>query len=45
MTLILTNDDGIHASGIRALLKAVNGKGVIVAHKDYQSEWVIKLPL
>jgi len=31
MTLILTNDDGIDAPGIRALLKAVNGKKVIVA--------------
>lgn len=31
MTLILTNDDGIDAPGIRALLKAVNGQKVIVA--------------
>ncbi|WP_009633013.1 5'/3'-nucleotidase SurE [Synechocystis sp. PCC 7509] len=31
MTLILTNDDGIDAPGIRALLKAVAGKKVIVA--------------
>jgi 5'-nucleotidase len=31
MTLILTNDDGIDAPGIRALLKAVNGKKVIIA--------------
>lgn len=31
MTLILTNDDGIGAPGLQALLKAVNGKGVIVA--------------
>lgn len=37
MTLILTNDDGIDAPGIRALLKAVNSKGVIVAPKDHQS--------
>lgn len=31
MTLILTNDDGIDAPGIRALLKAVEGKKVIIA--------------
>ncbi|KYC41650.1 5'/3'-nucleotidase SurE [Scytonema hofmannii PCC 7110] len=31
MTLILTNDDGIDAPGIRALLKAVNGREVIIA--------------
>lgn len=31
MTLILTNDDGIEAPGIRALLKAVEGQKVIVA--------------
>ncbi len=31
MTLILTNDDGIDAPGIRALLKAVVGKKVMVA--------------
>lgn len=37
MTLILTNDDGIDAPGIRALLKAVNGKGVIVAPLDHLS--------
>ncbi len=37
MTWILTNDDGIDAPGIRALHKAVNGKGVIVAPKDHQS--------
>ncbi len=37
MTLILTNDDGINAPGIRALQKAVNGKGVIVAPKDHLS--------
>ncbi|HAA30011.1 MAG TPA: 5'/3'-nucleotidase SurE [Cyanobacteria bacterium UBA8553] len=37
MTWILTNDDGIDAPGIRALYKAVNGKGVIVAPKDHQS--------
>jgi 5'-nucleotidase len=38
MTLILTNDDGIDAPGIRALLKAVNGKKVIVAApKDHYS--------
>lgn len=37
MTLILTNDDGIDAPGIRALHKAMNGKGVIVAPKDHLS--------
>ncbi len=37
MTCILTNDDGIDAPGIRALYKAVNGKGVIVAPRDHQS--------
>ena len=37
MTLILTNDDGIDAPGIRALHKAVNGQGVIVAPRDHQS--------
>ena len=31
MTLILTNDDGIDAPGIRALLKAVEGQKVIIA--------------
>ena len=31
MNLILTNDDGIDAPGIRALYKALNGKAVIVA--------------
>lgn len=31
MTIILTNDDGIDAPGIRALLKAVNGKNAIIA--------------
>ena len=34
---MLTNDDGIDAPGIRALLKAVNGEGVIVAPRDHQS--------
>lgn len=37
MSLILTNDDGIDAPGIRALHKAMNGKGVIVAPKDHLS--------
>lgn len=38
MTIILTNDDGIDAPGMRALLKAVNGKKVIVAApKDHLS--------
>jgi 5'-nucleotidase len=31
MTIILTNDDGIDAPGIQALLKAVNDKDVIIA--------------
>jgi len=31
MAFILTNDDGIDAPGIRALQKAINGKGIIVA--------------
>jgi 5'-nucleotidase len=31
MTIILTNDDGIDAPGIQALLKAVNDKNVIIA--------------
>jgi 5'-nucleotidase len=31
MTLILTNDDGIDAPGIQALLKAVSGKSSIIA--------------
>lgn len=30
MTIILTNDDGIDAPGIRALLKAVNSKNAII---------------
>lgn len=33
MNIILTNDDGIDAPGIRALSQAVNGKGIIVAPK------------
>ena len=37
MTLILTNDDGIDAPGLRALHKAIDGKGVIVAPKDHHS--------
>jgi 5'-nucleotidase len=38
MTLILTNDDGIDAPGIRALQKAVNGHEVIIAApRDHQS--------
>ncbi|MEA5577293.1 5'/3'-nucleotidase SurE, partial [Anabaena sp. UHCC 0451] len=31
MTIILTNDDGIDAPGIQALLKAINSKNVIIA--------------
>jgi 5'-nucleotidase len=38
MTLILTNDDGIDAPGIQALLKAVEGyKTIIAAPSDHQS--------
>ncbi|MBW4622010.1 MAG: 5'/3'-nucleotidase SurE [Cyanosarcina radialis HA8281-LM2] len=38
MTLILTNDDGIDAPGIRSLLQAVNGRKIIVAApKDHLS--------
>lgn len=37
MTLILTNDDGIDAPGIRALLRAVEGEGTLVAPRDHQS--------
>lgn len=35
MTILLTNDDGIDAPGIRALLKAIDG--VLVAPRDHQS--------
>ena len=31
MTIILTNDDGIDAPGIQALLQAVSGKTIVVA--------------
>jgi 5'-nucleotidase len=38
MTLILTNDDGIDAPGIKSLFKAVNGQDIIIAApKDHQS--------
>lgn len=37
MTLILTNDDGVDAPGIRALFQAVNGQGVIVAPLEHLS--------
>jgi 5'-nucleotidase len=37
MTFILTNDDGIDAPGIRALSRAINGNGVIVAPKNHLS--------
>lgn len=38
MTIILTNDDGIDAPGIQALLKAVNDKNIIIAApKTHQS--------
>ncbi|MGJ3251339.1 MAG: 5'/3'-nucleotidase SurE [Elainellaceae cyanobacterium] len=37
MTIILTNDDGIDAPGIRALQNALNGAGKIVAPSTHQS--------
>jgi 5'-nucleotidase len=37
MTVILTNDDGIDAPGIRALLEAVNGAGILVAPSGHYS--------
>jgi 5'-nucleotidase len=37
MTLILTNDDGIDAPGIRALQQALNGQALIVAPKHHLS--------
>lgn len=37
MTVILTNDDGIDAPGIRALLKAVKGAGILVAPSSHYS--------
>ncbi|MCU0552300.1 MAG: 5'/3'-nucleotidase SurE [Leptolyngbya sp. Prado105] len=37
MTVILTNDDGIDAPGIRALLQAVNGTGILVAPSGHYS--------
>ncbi|MBC6420665.1 MAG: 5'/3'-nucleotidase SurE [Hormoscilla sp. SP12CHS1] len=37
MTLILTNDDGIDAPGIRALQRALDGNGIIVAPKEHLS--------
>ena len=37
MTIILTNDDGIDAPGIRALSKALGGQGIIVAPKQPHS--------
>ncbi|MBO3463750.1 5'/3'-nucleotidase SurE [Aetokthonos hydrillicola Thurmond2011] len=38
MTILLTNDDGIDAPGIQALLKAVNGKqAIIAAPRDHLS--------
>ncbi len=36
MTLIVTNDDGIDAPGIRALFKAIDGQGILIAPQD---EW------
>lgn len=38
MTIIITNDDGIDAPGIQALVQAINGKNMIIAApKDHQS--------
>jgi 5'-nucleotidase len=37
MTLILTNDDGIDAPGIRALWQAIAQQGIIVAPQEHQS--------
>ena len=37
MTIILTNDDGIDAPGIRALQQAVTAKSIIVAPKEHHS--------
>lgn len=37
MTLILTNDDGIDAPGMKALRAAVNGNAVVVAPKEHVS--------
>ncbi len=37
MNLILTNDDGIDAPGIRALQEAVSGKAIVVAPKEHHS--------
>jgi 5'-nucleotidase len=37
MTIILTNDDGIDAPGIRGLHKAIEGQGIIVAPKHHLS--------
>jgi 5'-nucleotidase len=38
MTVIITNDDGIDAPGIQALVQAINGKNAIIAApKDHQS--------
>ena len=37
MTIILTNDDGIDAPGIRALQQAVEGKNIIVAPNQQYS--------
>ncbi len=40
MTIILTNDDGIDAPGIQALVKVVNNKNVIIAApQEYQSSY------
>lgn len=37
MTLILTNDDGIDAPGLRSLQQAVQGQGIIVAPLQHHS--------
>ncbi len=37
MTILITNDDGIDAPGIRALQKAISLQGILVAPRDHQS--------
>lgn len=37
MSIVLTNDDGIDAPGLRALQQAIDGKGIIVAPKEQLS--------
>ncbi|MBD2091640.1 5'/3'-nucleotidase SurE [Microcoleus sp. FACHB-1515] len=37
MTFVLTNDDGIDAPGLQALLQAIDGKGIVVAPLHHHS--------